>query len=293
MASNEAWGSVRIRKGRIKVSNRDVSERAAQLLHRILEEEDVLSVYQPIASLQSGTVVGYEALSRFPRARTEDAGMSVEALFCSASERGQLWQLEKLCREAAIKQAMGKPAEALLFLNVDPNVIHADDFVSGFTKELLASVGLAPEEIVFEITEREAIRSVDAFFEVVQHYRSQNFTIAVDDFGSKYSGLNRVCAFVPEYLKFDMELVRGIHQNPIKQAAVRAMVGFCREVGIATLAEGIETVEELSALIGLGVSYGQGYLLAHPTPEFVALPDTMQHIIQCEYAKVLPWEAIG
>ncbi len=247
------------------------------LLEKILAENIVTPVYQPLVSLKTGDIMGFEALSRF--IFDDDYKVNIEELFSYATKTGKLWKLEKLCREAAIKNAKHKPLGTKLFLNVDPNVINDTYFESGFTRDTMGKVGLKSEEIVFEITEREAINDLPTFLKSVGHYRSQGFIIAVDDFGSKYSGLNRVVSFSPEYLKLDMELIRGIDHDSIKRAAVRSVVNFCKESGIYTLAEGIETIFELKVLIEIGVDFGQGYYLSRPAQDFLALDESVKNII--------------
>ncbi len=235
----------------------------------ILDGKHIYSVYQPIVSLEDGSIYGYEALSRI---QIPECDINIEELFFIAEQQKRLWELEKLCRGRALQNAVGKPVGSKLFINVDANIMHDPELKVGFTRNKLREYGLDPHDIVFEVTEKSAIKTIEAFTTSIEHYRSQNFKIAVDDFGSGYSGLNRVCAFFPEFIKIDIELVRDIDKEPIKKSAVSAMTGFCKECGIKVIAEGIETDDELKALIRLGVDYGQGYYIAHPVPEFADIP---------------------
>ena len=248
-------------------------------LIKILEGEFIRPVFQPIVSLRTGDVLGYEALSRIT---LPDSTLSIEELFHQASERKRLWELEKLCRKKALEAAIDKPLRTKLFLNVDANIIHDPDLKSGFTWQQLAQFKIDPEDIVFEITEKNAVNSVDVFIASIEHYRSQNFKIGIDDFGSGYSGLNRVCAFSPDYIKLDMDLIRDIDKDPIKKSAVAATINFCKEAGIRVIAEGVETLEELKVLIYLGADYAQGYYLSKPNSEFLAPNfDTTFQITSC------------
>ena len=234
-------------------------------LFTILSKGAIHTVYQPIVSLEKGHVLAYEALSRIAIPSCE---LNIEELFHLASQESKLWDLERLCRTKALENAIHKPGEAKLFINVDPNVIHDPEVFAGFTQEKLQQYCLRPDDIIFEITEKSAISHMGTFTAAVNHYQSQHFKIAIDDFGSGYSGMNRVCAFSPNYLKIDMQLIRNIDADAMKKSAVAAISKFCRESGIATIAEGIETEAELKTLIDLNIEYGQGYYLGRPAGEF-------------------------
>ena len=106
---------------------------------------------------------------------------------------------------------------------------------------------------------------------ILYAYRKQGFKTAIDDFGSGYAGLNLLADFQPDLLKLDMELIRGIDQDSVRQVLVDGTVQMCRRLGVEVIAEGVETREELAALKGMGIQLFQGYLLARPG--FEALPD--------------------
>lgn len=236
-----------------------------ELVEEILTGECIQPVYQPIVSLKNGVIYGYEALSRIT---LSDCHLNIEELFEAATRANKLWELEVLCRTQALKGAYHKPARIKLFLNVDPNIIYDSEFISGFTKEKLLSLGLNSKDIIFEITEKSAINSPDVFIKALNHYQSQGFKVAVDDFGIGYSGLMRICSFSPDFLKVDMSIVRGINHDSKKRSVVLGIVKICREAGIQVIAEGIETKEELATLIDLDVDYGQGYFIARPDGKF-------------------------
>lgn len=190
-------------------------------LVEILNGEHIRPVYQPIASLQNGSVFAYEALSRIT---LSNCHLNIEELFEIAKKSQKLWELDSLCRANALKGACEKPARMKLFLNVDPNIIYDPEFVSGFTKEKLLSLELKSEDINFEITEKTLVISPGVFTEALNHYQNQGFKVAIDDFGFGYSGLARVCSFSPDYLKIDMSIVRGIDTDKKKRSVVSSVV---------------------------------------------------------------------
>lgn len=240
----------------------------------IIKEKKIKSVFQPIVSLKDGEIVGYEALSRIVSSETK---LSVEEIFNIADQLGYLWKLEKICRSIAVKSAASnKPKGKKLFLNVDSNVIQDSEFVSGFTKEFLHKHGLKTKDVVFEITERHDVEKIDLFQKVMKHYESQGFEIAIDDLGSKYSGLNRINYLKPQYIKIDMELVRNIHESKSQRSLVSMLVRHCNEMNYTLIAEGIETREELECLYKLGVHCGQGYYLGKPNEEFIKIDELVK-----------------
>lgn len=240
-----------------------------QQLREIIEKEDIVSVFQPIVSLRDGSVLGYEALSRGP------AGTIMEApdvLFMVAEEIREIWELERLCRAKALSAMQRAQMETMLFLNVNPSVIEDAKFQKGFTREYLRQFGMDPDHVIFEITERTAFTNMSEFMEAIHYYKGQAYKIAIDDAGAGYSGLNLISDVRPHFLKLDMQLIRGIDQNTVKQALVRSMQEFAKITGTSLIAEGIETRAELETLIHIGVHYGQGYFIKRPDSR-IAPPD--------------------
>jgi len=210
-------------------------------------------------------VFGYEALSRISNNYLE---IRIDNLFSLADKMNKSWELETLCRKKALKNARSMDMQKKLFLNVNPNIIHDAEFRNGFTKSRLEKYGLNYHNIIFEITERSAIIDPNAFFKTINHYKEQHFSIAIDDVGSGYSGLNTINEIRPDILKLDMNLTRNIDKDEIKQHLCKAMVDFGKNSGIKIIVEGIETKEELQTLINLDVELGQGFFLCTPQESF-------------------------
>lgn len=237
-------------------------------LNQIISNSDIRIVFQPIISLRDGSVLGYEALSRGP------AGTPLQnpdALFGVAAECEKLWELEQLCRTKALEAAFKNGLSFQLFLNVNPDVIHDEKFKQGFTKEYLKNYNIDPSNIYFEISEKNAVDDLVGFKKTIQHYKNQNYKIAIDDAGAGYSGLNLITDVHPHYIKLDMKLVRDIDQDAYKKSLVKSLYDFCCLTDIALIAEGIETEGEMRALIEIGVHYGQGYYIQYPKSDIVAI----------------------
>ena len=256
---------------------------AEQMLDEILKGEHIYPVYQPIVSLKNGAIYGYEALSRIS---VSSLNMNIEQLFRLADKQNKSWELEALCRARALENARHKEPSKKLFLNVNSNIIYDEKFQEGFTKNCLRDYGLDAENIIFEITERVSVLDSHAFLGSINHYKNQNYGIALDDVGAGYSGLNTIANVRPNILKLDMSLVRDIDKDETKQLLCKAMVDFSKNAGIQMIAEGIETEEELKTLIRLQVDMGQGYFLGVPLETFAEIKPEKVQIIEKLHEKV-------
>jgi len=241
-------------------------------LRQILARKAIASVFQPIVDLQTMEVLGYEALARGPSGTPYEWP---EALFTFARQSRLSRQLDNLCKWAALSAAAGKPPGTKVFINPLPTTLDDPDFKGEAARESLARHGLTPREVVWELTERHAIEDYDAFRAVMEEYTAQGFEVALDDLGTGYSSIQTITHVRPLYLKVDVSLVKGIHQNLLKQELVSSLLILGRNINAQLIAEGIETREELETLRKLKVPYGQGYLLARPSfafPTRIELP---------------------
>jgi len=235
-------------------------------IHQIIREEKVTTMYQPIVSLSNGEIIGYEALSRGP----VNTDMYSPLSLIAAAEKEELtWELEMLFRRKAIETAESLPKDKRLFVNVDPKIFSSGNYQKGFTKKYLSKYNINIKNIVFEITERTSIDDYNVFKKITQHYRNQGYTLAIDDVGSGYSGLKSISELKPNYIKIDMDIIRNIDTDNVKQAIIGALVMISRDINTNIIAEGIETYEELQTLIRLSVQNGQGYLLCKPIKKII------------------------
>ena len=231
----------------------------------ILKNREIKAVFQPIVSLKNGTVYAYEALSRIT---LKQCSFHIGEAFEIAQEMNCLWALEKLCRVNSIKMSSEKPKHVKLFLNVGRNIIHDSDFKSGVTGVKLKKYNLDCSDLVFEATQRSAIQDMDTFQKSLSHYRQQGFSVAIDDVGSGYSGINRIFEINPQFIKIDMEIMKDIARDERKRSFVAALAQFAADSQIALIAEGIETEEQLEVAVSLHMDYAQGYYFAKPSAQF-------------------------
>lgn len=231
-------------------------------MEQIIEKEKIYPVFQPIVSLKSGEILGYEALSRIS---LDDCIFNVEEMFTYAEQFQCLWNLEYICRKKALKGAKNDIGKKKLFLNVDPNIFRDERFNAGMTLDYLKRYDISPDNIVFEVCERTDIKEITPFQKTVNHYKKQNYEIAIDDFGKGHADFNRIFFLHPKYVKIDMSLITDIDRDCEKNLYVERIIKYCHSKNIVLIAEGIERIGELNALIRLGVDYGQGYFLGKPT----------------------------
>lgn len=246
-----------------------MSEHYKNSLTEIIANECIMTVFQPIVSLIDGSILGYEALSRITCSNSFD---SIEDLFKCASKYKKLWDLEFLCRSIALETAYNSrifTTNKRLFLNVAPNILNDKSFKEGFTKKILNKFNIMPRDIIFEITERNIINNFKDFVASVNHYKHQDFKIAIDDAGAGYSSLNLISDLEPHYIKINMSLIRNIDSDKLKFALVKGMVEVSKASNISLIAEGIETYDELKTLLNIGVQYGQGYLIQKPNKKIL------------------------
>lgn len=236
-------------------------------LHRMLAAEDVVIRYQPIVDMAAGAVYGLEALSGAPDAGTFE---NPEMLFAFAEESEAIVDLERLCRRLAVERAGGLlPDGGKLFLNCSTHAF-ADDTMVPTLLAAAEAAGWKPEFLVLEVTERVAITEWHTFRESLDRVREAGLLVAIDDMGSGYSSLHAVAEIQPDYLKFDLSLIHGIHRSPIKRDLFETLVSLADKIGALAIAEGIELQEEFDTVRRLGVTLGQGYFFARPAvPEAV------------------------
>lgn len=217
--------------------------------------------FQPIVDLRDGSIAAFEALTR----PGKGSGFSdPEELFRKAGAMGLLWPLEERVRAQALRAVEAFPAGVRLFFNSTPEVLADSRFHAAFQHAISGPEGVGRERLVLEITELCGEESMEALADQVTRLKNMGLEVAIDDVGAGTSGLNRVMLLRPQWLKLDHEFIKGIDTDSFKQNLVRFFVHFSRLSCVNVVAEGIETKEELGAVVMLGIRFGQGYFLARP-----------------------------
>jgi EAL domain-containing protein (putative c-di-GMP-specific phosphodiesterase class I) len=244
--------------------NQRLARRArARRMSDLVLSEDVTILYEPIVNVTTREVIGFEALVRGPW----DSDLeSPAALFALAEEANLVFELDCLCRRAALRGARGLAPGKLLFLNCLPTAIHDPAFRGDVLRRTLEDLRLRPTDMVFEISERESIGNFSIFREARDYYGELGFRIALDDTGVAYGSLEAIMELAPDFIKVDLSLVRGIDTDPPRQELLRALHTVALKLNARVIAEGIETSEELATIRSLGIPLGQGFLFGRPAP---------------------------
>ncbi len=244
------------------------SHRQFTELRKIIKKEQLTTYFQPIMDIQNGCCLGYEILNRPP---FSEWFPHTDAFYQYIGTTNQVFAVELFCRELSFKRyceayeqsAVGSSCN--VFINVHPEVLGDTNYRSGETIRQLKRHGLKPEQIVFELTEKQAVEDFEAFERVLSNYRDQGFRIAIDDVGTGYSSLKAIVSLKPEFIKLDRSIVQHIDSRPDQQHIVHMLQDFAKSSGTHIIAEGIEYPEELAFLQQQGISYGQGYALGRPS----------------------------
>jgi EAL domain-containing protein (putative c-di-GMP-specific phosphodiesterase class I) len=224
-------------------------------LARLIEGSGIRTVFHPIVRLTDQAVIGHEALTRpFDMTCFE----SVEDIFAFAESSDLLLDFERLCRRTAIRSAASVPGLGLLFLNASAEAVKDAEW-SGTVERSLEASGLEPRDVVVEITERVAIHRHDEFQSALRTFKSRGYRVAVDDMGAGHASLQSLAAIEPDYLKFDVSLVRDIDRSRIKRSLLESLRQLAVKIGARVIAEGVERPEELETLRELGIELGQGF----------------------------------
>lgn len=227
---------------------------------------DILTAFQPIVDIQTGGLLGHEALSSGVDGNGQ--AHSPRVLFADAKEAGSLLELERSCWTSALRnlESAGdrESAERLIFINILPEVIELSSELPSLARTMLECAGWRPQQLVIEITESTRIEDYGRFLRALELYQQQGFQFAIDDAGSGHSGLQTIAELRPRYIKVDKALIRGVAHGDCKAAIVDAFIGLAHKLNSNLIAEGVENPADLLALRRMGVQYAQGYFLGYP-----------------------------
>lgn len=221
--------------------------------------ETIRMAYQPIVEIEARRVHAFEALLRFE----SQAFKGPLELLRVAEELEEIETLGLRIQQRIVADAARLPADTRMFVNLHPQELASDALLRSPLCDIASSV-------VLEVTERQPLAG--DVTSLLESLRDRGFQVAIDDLGAGHSGLSNFAALRPEVAKLDMSLCRNIDTEPVLQSVMRSIVGLCREVGTITVAEGVESANELRAIASLGVDLVQGYYFARPQHDFVDVP---------------------
>jgi diguanylate cyclase (GGDEF)-like protein len=224
--------------------------------------------YQPLVNLATSEITAFEALLRWHRPQH---GYISPADFIPVAEEAGLmneigaWVLKEACDAAADWPSNIKVAVNISPLQFSGNSL-ANDVLSALTNSQLR-----PDRLMLEITEGVFLNDTEETMAQLNTLESAGIHFAMDDFGTGYSSLSYLRKFRFDKIKIDQSFVRGLCDNPESEAIVRAVINLCHDLGMETVAEGVETPEQAARLREIGCEIGQGYLFGRPTPRHDAV----------------------
>ncbi|MGH8743549.1 MAG: putative bifunctional diguanylate cyclase/phosphodiesterase, partial [Burkholderiales bacterium] len=244
------------------------------LLRYAIDRQELLLHYQPKVDVKSGRIVGAEALVRW---NSKENGLVSPAQFIPLAEKTGLivpigeWVLKTACAQNKAWQDQGMPP-LLMSVNLSPRQLRQKNLVE-MIAEVLDKTGLASRYLELEITEGMIMHHADKAIAILQRINQLGVQLSVDDFGTGYSSLAYLKRFPVQRLKVDQSFVRDLTSDDDDASIVKAVIAMAKSLGLESVAEGVETKEQLDFLSKLRCEEYQEYYFSKPIPaeEFVRL----------------------
>ena len=233
-------------------------------LRSALDRGEIELLFQPQVAIPSGKIIGVEALARWRHPIHGELG--AVTLFAVAQQSDYLLALSAHVQKRAVEQAAAWPLE-LSEIRLSVNVTATDIAKPSFADTFLAMVdasGFPRARLTVEVTESGLIEDLGAAANLLATLRAGGCRVAIDDFGTGYSSLAYLKALPLDYLKIDKKLAQDITGSTRDRIVVRGVIDMARSLGLAVIAEGVETEEQLALLAREGCNYYQGFLCAEP-----------------------------
>lgn len=242
-------------------------------LPALLDDGDLFMAYQPIVDLSSGRTVAYEALVRGSIA--DDETVAGHQIVAAARAHDRIRQLDESSRRLALEQAAGAlEGGERLFVNFDPMSVYDPEVCLRNTWATARKVGIGIEQVCFEIVDADRCPDVDFLSRVIETFRAEGATIALQNLGSERTGVNYLRELRPDIVKLERRLTAGLEHESARRDLVGAMIAYAHELGTTVGIVGIETEGDLRCARELGADMGQGFYLGPPAPRIQAADPT-------------------
>ena len=230
---------------------------------RVAKEDLLSAVYQPIYSLETGQIAGFEGLVR----PSPESGFSgATSLFVAAEATRRTVELDVVCARAVLAGAGELGEDRYLSINLSPRTLESDAFSVQEILALARRHGIPPSQLVVELTERESVDDLRRLQQAISTLRRNEVRVAIDDVGAGNAGLRLLSEVEYDILKIDLSLVRASATHGASEAVLRALGTLARNRGHRIVAEGIETADHLESVLELRYDAGQGYLFGRAEP---------------------------
>lgn len=237
-------------------------KKSTEFLHKLNQLD---FAFQPIVDIATREIFAVEALLR----NVEQIGFnSIHHFFDAMYQHHLLYAVDLVLRKKAIEKfsKICCSPSLKLFYNLDNRLLEMKDYASGNTDILLQQHGVEKSTLCFEISERhEVTRECEKIRPMLEHYQAEGFNLAIDDFGVGFSGFKLLYEFTPDVIKIDRFFLNGICKDQKKRMIVEHIIRLAKQLGVKTIAEGIEHESELAVCREIGCEFVQGYLIQKPT----------------------------
>ncbi|MGZ4707298.1 MAG: EAL domain-containing response regulator [Acidimicrobiales bacterium] len=231
-----------------------------------LRHGDLFVAEQPIVDLTTASLIGFEALARFPNPPIQPP----DVWFRQAHEVGLGVRLELAALDRALSDLRRLGGPLFVSINLSEATLRSPALLD-------ALAGVDERRVVLELTESETVDDYDGLATVVAAVKERGVRIAADDTGSGFASFRHLLAVQPDFIKLDRSTIADIQHDPARRALAVALVSFARDIGATVIAEGIETAAELEAVSGAGITVAQGYYIGRPEPLGVG-PIPLDHL---------------
>ncbi len=252
--------------GRVNSLTHLLAQYKGRWLVELLANRQLLTLFQPIVYTDDPQhVLGYECLVR--GIGSDGQLIKPETLYQAARHAGLLYHLDRAARLHHIAAAQRHDLLTKVFINFNPASIYDPAFCLQSTLAAIQQTDIPPENFVFEVVESDYVTDAARLPQILDFYRRAGYRVALDDLGAGYSSLNLLSMLRPDYIKLDMQLMRGIDADPYKGEIVAKLIELAHNLKVQVIAEGIETVGEWNWAETHGADFTQGYLFGRPQPE--------------------------
>lgn len=236
-------------------------------VRRAIYQEELVLHYQPVVSLKTGKIVGFEALVRWDS--PEDGFLGPDSFLpkldtTTLLNEIDLWVMGKALDDFSLLNSNGQITEPLyVSINVSERTFFNKE-LARLIDQVITKANLLPNNLVFEITERANIKAEESILEIMNNLRSKGIKLSLDDFGTGYSTLGYLHRFPVDYLKIDKSFVQNIGLDNENSRIVETIVSLAEHIGMSVIAEGVETKNQLDFLRNINCEFAQGYYFARP-----------------------------
>ncbi len=264
-AKDEGKNAIRVPQDFEVLALQQESKDLSLLVLDAIKKKHIVPHFQPILNLKDGSVKIHELLMRLDVSKEL---MQAHVFIEKAEEMGVVHQMDYVNIEKAFEIMRDSKYEGTLFVNLSPKALVVNEFIEKIN-ELVHRFDVDKSQIVFEITERETVKSFTLLERFVKNLKIEGYRFAIDDFGSGFSSFHYIKNFPIDFIKIDGDFILNITKDAKDLAFVRSIVSLARELHVKTIAEYVEDEETLNYLRDIGIDYAQGYHVGKPQSGFI------------------------